>query len=159
MTYVMLVLPIVGIAAAALAGPLRRRSSERRKWSSAGGVVLNELGQIAIVQQRDRKRRLRWTLPKGRIDAGETPELAALREVHEETGLRARIVRPLLLHEGQRHFTYYYEMALEGDDGVHDRETIKVKFVPVPKAARVIRSRRDLAVLRRVLEVRTRVQS
>jgi ADP-ribose pyrophosphatase YjhB (NUDIX family) len=126
-------------------------------WESAGGVVLNERHEVAIVRQRDRKRRLRWTLPKGRIDAGESAERAALREVYEETGLRARILRPLLLHEGARHFTYYYEMALDSDDGVHDRETKEVRFVAVWKAARLVRGKRDLAVLRRLVETRTGV--
>jgi 8-oxo-dGTP diphosphatase len=35
-----------------------------------------------------------WTLPKGKLDGGEKPEQAALREVGEETGLRCQIVRP-----------------------------------------------------------------
>lgn len=33
-----------------------------------------------------------WTLPKGHLDPGEGPEEAAVREVEEETGVRARIV-------------------------------------------------------------------
>jgi diadenosine hexaphosphate hydrolase (ATP-forming) len=35
-----------------------------------------------------------WVLPKGHIEAGETPEAAALREVEEEAGVRAAIVAP-----------------------------------------------------------------
>src|SRR5207302_1716335 len=75
--------------------PTRCRRDAVHKWTSAGGVVINDRGEIAIVLQRDRHDRLRWTLPKGRVDRGETAERAALREVHEESGLRARIVRPL----------------------------------------------------------------
>jgi ADP-ribose pyrophosphatase YjhB (NUDIX family) len=110
-----------------------------------------------LVRQRDRRNRWRWTLPKGRIDAGESAERAALREVHEESGLRAKIIRPLLLHEGRLHFTYYYEMALVEDDGVHDGETKQVRFVSVVEAAELMSSRRDLEVLRRLVELRTGV--
>src|SRR2546428_4179146 len=35
-----------------------------------------------------------WTLPKGKLNPGETHEAAALREVLEETGMACRLVRP-----------------------------------------------------------------
>ncbi len=132
-----------------------RNRPKPAKWSSAGGLVLDDRDQVAIVLQRKRGR-LRWTLPKGRIDDGETTEQAALREVFEETGLQARILRPLLCHDGPLHFTYYFEMALERDHGTHDRETREVRFVSLFKAAKLVRSKRDLAVLRRLMELRTR---
>jgi len=37
----------------------------------------------------------RWQLPKGHIEAGETPEQAAVREVAEETGVTGRVLAPL----------------------------------------------------------------
>ena len=36
-----------------------------------------------------------WEVPAGRLDAGETPEACARRELEEETGMRARTVEPL----------------------------------------------------------------
>jgi 8-oxo-dGTP pyrophosphatase MutT (NUDIX family) len=36
-----------------------------------------------------------WSLPKGHIEAGETPEIAAIREVAEETGITSEISRSL----------------------------------------------------------------
>ena len=36
-----------------------------------------------------------WSIPGGRIELGETEEVAALRELHEETGVRARLVEKL----------------------------------------------------------------
>ena len=54
---------------------------------AAGGVVVRD-GRIAVVH---RPRYDDWSLPKGKLDAGESWEEAALREVEEETGLRCRL--------------------------------------------------------------------
>jgi ADP-ribose pyrophosphatase YjhB (NUDIX family) len=143
----------------ARSGASRRPRRLPRKWTSAGGLVIDARGRIALVRQRNRRGRWRWTLPKGRIDRGETAEAAALREVYEESGLRARILRPIVLHEGRLHFTHFFEMALERDDGEHDRETKEVRLVSFTQAAQLLRSRRDLRVLRRLVEMRTRVVS
>jgi 8-oxo-dGTP pyrophosphatase MutT (NUDIX family) len=140
----------------------RPRGSRRRrppKWTSAGGLVIDGRGRIALVRQRNRRGRWRWTLPKGRIDRGESAEAAALREVYEESGLRAKILRPIVLHEGRLHFTHYFEMTLERDDAHHDRETKEVRLATLAEAADLLRSRRDLRVLRRLVEMRTRVVS
>jgi 8-oxo-dGTP diphosphatase len=58
---------------------------------AAGGVVLRD-GRVAVVH---RPRYDDWSLPKGKLDPGESFEEAALREVEEETGLRCRLVREL----------------------------------------------------------------
>lgn len=50
------------------------------------------MGYVAMIATRGRSR---WGLPKGAVTKGETPEQAALREVQEETGLRATILRQL----------------------------------------------------------------
>ncbi len=152
-----LVTAAAGVAAGLAAGLVRRAFRGEGKWSSAGGVVCDGEDRVALVEQRDRKNRWHWTLPKGRIDAGESAETAALREVYEESGLRARIVRLLVMHEGRLHFTYFYEMALVADDGEHDAETRKVRFVPLVEAVELVDSRRDLEALRRLVEVRTSV--
>jgi len=47
---------------------------------------------VAMIATRGRSR---WGLPKGAVAQGETSEAAALREVLEETGLEAQIVKPL----------------------------------------------------------------
>ena len=51
---------------------------------AAGGVVVDASGLVCLVH---RPRYDDWSLPKGKLDAGETFEQAALREVEEETGL------------------------------------------------------------------------
>lgn len=66
-----------------------------RREHSCGGVVVSVedgMGYVAMIATRGRSR---WGLPKGAVTKGETPEQAALREVEEETGLRATILRQL----------------------------------------------------------------
>ena len=53
---------------------------------SAGGVVFrNEDNDILLIRRADEKI---WCLPKGKIEKGEAPIDAALREIKEETGLK-----------------------------------------------------------------------
>jgi len=54
---------------------------------AAGGVVVRD-GRVLIVH---RSRYDDWSLPKGKLEPGETWEDAALREVREETGLRCAL--------------------------------------------------------------------
>lgn len=49
---------------------------------AAGGVVQNEYSETLFIYRNDM-----WDLPKGKLDAGESPEQAAIREVQEETGI------------------------------------------------------------------------
>ena len=63
---------------------------------AAGGVVIRDGDggpEVALVH---RPRYDDWTLPKGKLDPGETDEQCAVREVEEETGLRCRLGRELL---------------------------------------------------------------
>ena len=66
---------------------------------SAGGVVVRRMrGRLwlaAVRPRRDPGAKPVWALPKGLIDAGETPAETAVREVYEETGLTASVVRKL----------------------------------------------------------------
>ena len=117
------------------------------KSESAGGVVFDGAGRVALVRQRDRRDRLRWTLPKGRLDPGESAEEAALREVHEETGRLTKVVGVLGVYDTRRRRTHYFRMLALRDDGVFDDETEEVRFVKPERALRLLRSRRDRTVL------------
>ena len=61
---------------------------------AAGGVVCRpgpaDLTEIAIIHRPGYDD---WTLPKGKLDPGESAEVGALREVEEETGLKCTLVR------------------------------------------------------------------
>src|SRR5690606_14096302 len=49
---------------------------------AAGGIVKNKNNEILFIHRLDK-----WDLPKGKVEAGETTESAALREVEEECGI------------------------------------------------------------------------
>jgi 8-oxo-dGTP pyrophosphatase MutT (NUDIX family) len=53
----------------------------------------------------------RWIFPKGHIKPGESPEMAALREVREETGIKAEIIS-----------------TLGGSNFTKERETVRVLY-------------------------------
>lgn len=57
---------------------------------SAGGVVYRDGGELWLVGKHSGYHK--WVLPKGLIEVGETKEQAAVREVEEETGIKAKIV-------------------------------------------------------------------
>ncbi|MEO7672754.1 MAG: NUDIX hydrolase [Pyrinomonadaceae bacterium] len=62
---------------------------------SAGGVAFRKTGgrvEIAIILTNPERR---WQLPKGMIDAGESTEQAAVREVREEAGIETDLIEPL----------------------------------------------------------------
>jgi 8-oxo-dGTP diphosphatase len=62
---------------------------------AASAVIRDEQKRILLVQRANPPDKGCWTLPGGRVDPGETLELAAIREIFEETGLVIRVVREL----------------------------------------------------------------
>jgi len=82
-----------------------------RSVRSAGGVLIRQEADESISVLLGRRRRS-WRLPKGKLEQGESDEQAAIREIGEETGRRARILAYLDAHD----FSYI-------EDGVHVEKT------------------------------------
>ena len=80
--------------------PAPKSYAKRVDEVSAGGLVVDHSGKngllIGRIDHKDSSgKRILWSLPKGHIEEGETPEQAALREVAEETGIESAIERSL----------------------------------------------------------------
>jgi ADP-ribose pyrophosphatase YjhB (NUDIX family) len=123
----------------------KRRFLRRVDEFSAGGLVLDLEGEVplgALIARTDRLGRLLWSLPKGHIEAGETTEQAAVREVAEETGINGEILAELgtidfwFVAEGRRihkTVTHYLMRATGGELSDADVEVTAVAWVPLPQ--------------------------
>jgi 8-oxo-dGTP diphosphatase len=114
---------------------------------SAGGVAFrwqNSNLETVIVSV---KPKLRWQLPKGIVDPGESPEDAALREVREEAGIeteRLELIdtieywyRSVRRGKPVRYHKYVHFYLLEyrnGDVADHDHEVAEARWVSFEEA-------------------------
>src|SRR6266508_2976645 len=124
-----------------------------RREFSAGGLLVRRLrGEwvVAAIRPAGKPDGL-WALPKGRIDAGESGEATALREVEEETGARGRSlgklggVRYWFNWDDERifkvvsFFLVRYQDGRLGDIGERFRhEVAEVRWLPLEDAPRLL---------------------
>ncbi len=122
----------------------------RYRETSAGGVVVRDIDgspAAALIGRLDRSGRLRWSLPKGHVEPGETTEQTAVREVAEETGITGRIAAAL----GSVSYTFttanrrvykrvhhYLLVAESGELSDADVEVTEVAWVPLHRLPEVL---------------------
>lgn len=134
-------------------------SSERGCWpergrpalivEAAGGVVCRPgpagLTEIAVIHRPGLDD---WSLPKGKLEVGETHEVAALREVEEETGLRCRLVRELgrsnyTDRRGRDKVVSYWEMKPVDGQFKPNPEADMMRWVTIDEAIELLTYPRD----------------
>ncbi|MFE9424394.1 NUDIX hydrolase [Kitasatospora sp. NPDC006697] len=98
-----------------------------------------------------------WSLPKGKLRAGETPWQAALREVEEETGLLCRLVAPLpaqyyLAHGRPKEVRYWAAVPVSGEFRPN-REVDRMKWLKPGKARAKLTHDRDRELIDALLEL------
>jgi 8-oxo-dGTP diphosphatase len=118
-------------------GKGKGKGKERVK--AAGGVVVRESDgklEVAVVH---RPRYDDWSIPKGKLDPGESFKQGALREVEEETGLVCELGRELSPasyrdRKGRRKIVRYWLMRpRKGEFAIND-EVDELRWVPAKKA-------------------------
>lgn len=88
----------------------------------AVSVALRRGDRVLLVKRRHPPSRGFYAFPGGRVEAGETNEAAARRELFEETGMRARAMTPLRTYrieaqKGDLAVVYSLEVFIGIDDG------------------------------------------
>jgi len=120
---------------------------------SAGGVLVRTIRtrpMLAAIRPRGRRNDV-WALPKGKIDPGETPAEAAVREVREETGVEGRLVEKLgdvryvYTFRGRRIFkvvSFFLLRAGRGRIGAIDEamriEVVEARWLPLEEAPHLL---------------------
>jgi 8-oxo-dGTP pyrophosphatase MutT (NUDIX family) len=140
-----------------------------RREFSAGGVLVRRLrGRwfVAAIRPGGKPAGV-WALPKGLIGSGEKPEVAALREVAEETGASGRLVRKLgdvrytYTWEGERVFKivgFYLLRPVRGRLGDlpagMDVEVAETRWLPLAEAPHALAYAGERAMAQKAIEVR-----
>jgi 8-oxo-dGTP diphosphatase len=115
---------------------------------AAGGVIERD-GRIAIVH---RPRYGDWSLPKGKLELGETFEQAALREVLEETGLVCVLgpeLEPVRYVDGRGRtkLVRYWRMTVEAGNFVANEEVDELRWLSPADAVKVLTYEHDRALV------------
>lgn len=139
--------------------PITAKSKERKRWISAGGVVIPSMDDREHVYVAKPSNNYGpWTFPKGRVDEGESKKEAAIREVFEETGLRARILSGpdayLGTGKGSFSITHFWLMVRTGGTPRKNDEMEEIRLVTWKDAIKLFKrsgNRRDVGIAERAI--------
>ncbi|HST05415.1 MAG TPA: NUDIX hydrolase [Chloroflexia bacterium] len=141
---------------------MNKQQSTRNEYS-AGGVVfrLSATGTGWDIVAVQRARHGDWSLPKGHLEAGETREQAAIREVKEESGIDARIISSLgetdyffrTTNGGLVHKTVYHFLLEATSDtlGGPNWEVSESRWVNINEANNLLTYAKDIDIVARAL--------
>lgn len=116
---------------------------------AAGGVMVRA-GAVAVVH---RPHRSDWSIPKGKLDPGESFEQAAVRELHEETGFTVELGDELPAvryrdHHDRPKLVRYWLMRITGGSFVANDEVDELRWLAPDEAAVLLTYEADRALVR-----------
>jgi 8-oxo-dGTP diphosphatase len=119
---------------------------------AAGGLVVRRRGGLLEIVVVHRPVQDDWSFPKGKLEAGETSEIAALREVWEETGMACRLLRFIghteyVDRKGRPKAVAYWIMAAEEGSFAPNEEVDELRWSSLEEAARLLSYSRDKELL------------
>ena len=131
------------------------KDKDGKEIRAAGGVVMRDSKKGPKLALVHRPRYDDWSLPKGKLEKGESFEEGALREVEEETGLSCELGRELSPvryrdRKGRSKVVRYWEMRpLKGEFEVND-EVDELRWVSPNKAGKLLDYEHDRVLVAEV---------
>ena len=132
---------------------------ESAEVKASGGVVYRRGADGLEFLAVHRPRYDDWSLPKGKLDRGESWEDAAVREVEEETGLRCALgdeLTPTSYRDNKDRFKVvrYWLMEATGGDGAFepDAEVDTLRWLPAEETLERLTYARDAGLVREAIE-------
>jgi 8-oxo-dGTP diphosphatase len=127
---------------------------------AAGGVLCRPSGEVMVVHRKQHKD---WSLPKGKLEPGESFEEAALREVREETGCTAKLEEYLGAFgyeaKGRPKVVLFWRMSLaEQHAPEHPEEIIEALWLTPADALRRLTHAHERELLARLFLEKQPVQ-
>ena len=129
-----------------------------KEWNeliqAAGGVIsrprIDVSGEVLLIYRS--RQQGNWTFPKGKVEAGETHEVCALREVLEETGLTCElgIELPSVLYldrKGRMKLIRYWAMKVLNGEATPCNEVSAVRWLTIEAAHAQLTYDRDRELL------------
>lgn len=114
--------------------------TEQKRPLACVGVVCRRGDDVLLIKRGREPLKGKWSIPGGKIDFGETVRDAALRELKEETGVEARIIRLIdvvdSIIDGHHFVLIDFEAEWMSGEPVADDDAAAAEFVPVEEAMR-----------------------
>ena len=131
-------------------------SNEDPEVRAAGGVLVRSGAEGPEVAVIHRPKYEDWSLPKGKLDDGEDFEQAALREVEEETGMRAELgpeLSPISYRDrkGRTKLVRYWLMRVVDGEFQPGSEVDEVRWLDPDGAQELLSYQHDAKLVREAL--------
>jgi 8-oxo-dGTP diphosphatase len=136
-------------------------SATTGKVEAAGGVVMRAGDGGARFLVVHRPRYDDWSLPKGKLEPGESPEAGAAREIEEETGVLVRLGQALPDHEyidrhGRPKVVHYWLMTQVGTaPWAPNDEVDETRWIHAAEAATLLTYKNDRHLVALVVAARS----
>lgn len=129
---------------------------------SAGGIVIKN--DLVLVVENSRMKNPKdkwWGFPKGHLEAGESSQTAAIREIEEETGVKAEVVQKIgqskyvITKNNEQVFkvvTFFLMQYLSGELKPQEGEISDVIWLPYEEALKKLTFKSDKDLLKKTKE-------